>query len=109
VDNCKSFRIKQLADGRVVIERHLANFEFGVYRNLETRRIRNLTKFATRVLQRVCVSENGSLLTYLERILSRFELRDVHPLAIDVVFINVTAINGNTLIPVISAFVPEIA
>jgi len=46
---------------------------------------------------------------YLERIVSRFEFGDVHPLAIDVVFINVTAINGNTLVPVIGALVPEIA
>lgn len=37
VDRCKSFRIKEAADRRIVIERHLTNFEFGIYRDLETK------------------------------------------------------------------------
>lgn len=39
VDCCKSFCVKQTADRCVVIERHLAKFEFGVHRNLETRKL----------------------------------------------------------------------
>lgn len=39
MDGCESFCIKQTADRRVVIERHLADFEFGIYRDLKTRKL----------------------------------------------------------------------
>jgi len=45
---------------------------------------------------------------YLERVVPWLELGDVHPLAVDIVLVNVTAINGNTLVSVIDAFVPEV-
>lgn len=44
---------------------------------------------------------------YLERVMSWLELGNVHPLAIDIMLVNVTAINGNTLVPIIGAFVSE--
>lgn len=40
--------------------------------------------------------------------MSWLEFGNVHPLAVDIMLVNVTAINRNTLIPVIGAFVSEI-
>jgi len=39
--------------------------------------------------------------------MSWLELGNIHPLAVDIVLVNVTAINGNTLISVIGAFVSK--
>lgn len=39
--------------------------------------------------------------------MSWLELGNIHPLAIDIVFVNVTAINRDTLVSVIGAFVSE--
>lgn len=39
--------------------------------------------------------------------MSWLELGNVHPLAVDIVLVNVTAINGNTLVSIIGAFVSE--
>lgn len=49
------------------------------------------------------------LLPYLECVMSWLKLGNVHPLAVDIMLVNVTAINGNTLVSVISAFVSKIA
>lgn len=46
-------------------------------------------------------------LSYFKRIVSRLEFGNVHPLAVDIVLVNVTAINGNALISVIGAFISE--
>lgn len=45
---------------------------------------------------------------YLECVMSWLELGNVHPLAVNIMLVNVTAINGNTLISVIGAFVSKI-
>lgn len=39
--------------------------------------------------------------------MSWLELGNVHPLAVDIVLVNVAAINGNTLVSVIGAFVSK--
>lgn len=41
--------------------------------------------------------------------MSWLQLGNVHPLAVDIMLVNVTAINGNTLVPVIGAFVSKTA
>lgn len=41
--------------------------------------------------------------------MSWLELGYIHPLTIDVMFVNVAAINGDSLVTVISAFVSEMA
>jgi len=53
------------------------------------------------------IYENDFITMYLERIMSWLELGNVHPLAVDIVLVNVTAINGNTLVSVIGAFVSK--
>jgi len=44
---------------------------------------------------------------YLERIMSWLELGNVHPLAVDIVLVNVATINGNTLVSIIGTFVSK--
>jgi len=44
---------------------------------------------------------------YLERIMSWLKLGNVHPLAVDIMLVNVAAINGNTLVSIISTFVSK--
>jgi len=44
---------------------------------------------------------------YLERIMSWLELGNVHPLTVDIMLVNVAAINGNTLVSIISTFVSK--
>lgn len=125
MDSRECFRVKQPADRRVVVERHFADLEFGIHRDLRNKRkkssvsgipfpppcLNSGSTYGIRVREgRVHVIAIAILSLVvtgpcLERVVARLELGNVHPLAVDVVLVNVAAIDGNTLVPVIGTLV----